>query len=45
MMMNKAIRKMMNVIECFKCHEEYEFVPGNPKDAPKKDLQGKALTT
>lgn len=43
-MQNKAIRKMMNIIECTKCHTEYEFAPGNPRDAPAKDNNGKALT-
>lgn len=41
---NKAIRKMMNIIECAKCHAEYEFAAGNPRDAPAKDTNGKALT-
>ena len=40
----KALRKMMNIIECCKCKSEYEFVEGNPKDAPKKDNNGKPLT-
>lgn len=41
---NKAIRKMMNVVECMKCHSSYDFVAGNSKDAPAKDNNGKALT-
>lgn len=41
---NKAIRKMMNVVECAKCHSSYDFVPGNARDAPPKDNNGKLLT-
>ena len=43
-MQNKAIRLMMNIVECVKCKSEYEFVSGNPRDAPKKNESGKALT-
>lgn len=32
---------MCNLIECFKCKAEFEFQEGNPKDAPKKDANGK----
>lgn len=43
-MQNKAIRNMMNIVECVKCHSEYEFTSGNARDAPKKNEAGKALT-
>jgi hypothetical protein len=35
---------MMNIVECAKCHSEYGFAPGNPRDAPAKDNNGKVLT-
>ena len=35
---------MMNLIECVKCNDQYEFAPGNSRDAPKKDNNGKPLT-
>jgi len=34
---------MCNLTECFKCKTEFEFAEGNPKDAPKKDNNGKEL--
>ena len=36
---------MMNLVECVKCKDQYEFVPGNPRDAPKKDENGKLITS
>ena len=42
-MYNKAMRKMCNVVQCVKCKSEYDFVAGNPNDAPKKDELGKLL--
>lgn len=42
-MQNKAMRKMYNIVQCVKCKSEFDFQPGNPNDAPKKDEQGKAL--
>jgi hypothetical protein len=35
------MRKMYNIVECVKCKAQYDFVPGNPNDAPKKDENGK----
>jgi hypothetical protein len=26
----------MNIVECQKCHEQYEFIKGKPSDAPRK---------
>ena len=40
---NKSIRKMCNLIDCFKCKAQFEFQEGNPRDAPKKDAQGKDI--
>lgn len=42
-MQNKAMRKIYNIVECVKCKSQYDFVPGNPNDAPKKDEHGKFL--
>lgn len=35
--------ELTNIVECIKCKSQYDFVPGNPNDAPKKDLSGKPL--
>ena len=43
-MYSKAIQKMMNLVDCCKCHDQYSFIEGNPNDAPKKDNNGKPLT-
>lgn len=40
---SKAIRKMYNLISCCKCKAEFDFVEGNPKDAPKKDANNVAV--
>lgn len=42
-MQSKAMRKMYNIVECMKCKSQYDFQPGNPNDAPKKDHNGKPL--
>jgi hypothetical protein len=39
----KALRKMYNLISCGKCKAELEVAEGNPKDAPKKDLNNNPL--
>ena len=41
----KAIRKMGNIVECIKCRAQFEFLPGNPNHAPKKDSKGKELNS
>lgn len=33
----------MNLIECQKCHSQYEFMKGKPADAPKKTPLGKNI--
>jgi E3 ubiquitin-protein ligase MYCBP2 len=42
----KSIRKILSLsmIECVKCHTEYEFTPGRPSDAPAKDINGHPLS-
>lgn len=40
---NKALRKMCNLIDCFKCKVQFQFQEGNPRDAPKKDATGKEI--
>ncbi len=35
------MRKMYNIVQCCKCKSQYDFAPGNPNDAPKKDENGK----
>lgn len=42
-MEKKAIISMMNIVECVKCESQYEFMEGNPRDAPKKNEAGKVL--
>jgi hypothetical protein len=39
------MRKManFNIVECIKCKSQYDFAPGNPNDAPKKDDNGKPI--
>ena len=32
-----------NIVECSKCQSQYDFTPGNPNDAPKKDETGKTI--
>ena len=43
-MEKKMIINMMNIVECVKCQSQYQFDEGNPRDAPKKNDAGKALT-
>ena len=43
-MQAQAIQKMYNIITCCKCSAQFEFQEGNPRDAPKKDENGKVLT-
>lgn len=44
---NRAMRKManINIVECVKCKSQYDFAPGNPNDAPKKDDNGKPVNS
>ena len=34
----------MKISVCSKCHNEFEFVEGSAKDAPKLDKNGKKVT-
>ena len=35
---------MYNIITCCKCSAQFEFQEGNPKDAPKKDINGTTIS-
>lgn len=28
---------LTNLVQCRNCNSQYDFAPGNPNDAPKKD--------